>query len=62
MADYDSQGLELHHFYRAMAWLGEKVDNGRNVPRFICFRISKPLDSSAPVAWARYKSVFDAPN
>ena len=26
MADYDSQGLELHHFYRAMAWLGEEVE------------------------------------
>ena len=25
MADYDGQGLELHHFYRAMAWL-EKVE------------------------------------
>src|SRR5262249_61527507 len=29
MADYDIpgvQGLELHHFYRAMAWLGEEVE------------------------------------
>jgi hypothetical protein len=30
MADYDIpgvQGLELHHFYRAMAWLGEEVED-----------------------------------
>jgi hypothetical protein len=29
MADYDIpgvQGLELHHCYRAMAWLGEEVE------------------------------------
>jgi hypothetical protein len=46
-----------HNFYGRRS-----ADNGRNVPRFTCFRTSKPLDSSAPVAWARYKSVFHAPN
>jgi hypothetical protein len=28
MADYDipgAQGWDLHHFYRAMAWLGEEA-------------------------------------
>jgi hypothetical protein len=30
MADYDvpgAEGLELHHFYRAMAWLGEEMED-----------------------------------
>jgi len=29
MADYDIagvDGLDLHHFYRAMAWLGEELE------------------------------------
>ena len=29
MEDYDvpgAEGLDLHHFYRAMAWLGEEVE------------------------------------
>ena len=32
MEDYDiagAQGLGLHHFYRAMAWLGEEIDEKR---------------------------------
>jgi hypothetical protein len=29
MSDYDipdAEGLDLHHFYRAMAWLGEELE------------------------------------
>ena len=38
MADYDIagvEGLDLHHFYRAMAWLGEELEE-------------KPADALAP--------------
>jgi hypothetical protein len=38
MTDYDipgAEGLDLHHFYRAMAWLGEEMED-------------KPAEASAP--------------
>jgi hypothetical protein len=41
MSDYDipdAEGLDLHHFYRAMAWLGEELDEkpeGALAPRCV---------------------------
>ena len=52
MADYDipgSDGLALHHFYRAMAWLGEELDAGQQAgatgftPRTIKDQIEEQL-------------------
>ena len=49
MADYDipgAEGLELHHFYRAMAWLGEEMEEkpeGALAPRCIKDAIEEKL-------------------
>ena len=47
--DYDipgGEGLDLHHFYRAMAWLGEEVDekpSGALAPRCVKDLIEEKL-------------------
>jgi hypothetical protein len=49
MEDYDipgAQGLELHHFYRAMAWLGEELEEkptGALAPRCVKDLIEEKL-------------------
>jgi hypothetical protein len=49
MSDYDipgAEGLDLHHFYRAMAWLGEEVEkktDGALAPRCVKDRIEEKL-------------------
>ena len=47
MADYDisgAEGLEPHHFYRAMAWLGEEIEEEREeTPRYVKDLIEEKL-------------------
>ena len=69
MEDYDipgAEGLDLHHFYRAMAWLGEELEEkpaGALAPRCVKDLIEEKLfdlrrdlftDLSMPVDGFRY--------
>ena len=47
MEDYDipgAEGLDLHHFYRAMAWLGEEMEEKSEVSRRVASRMRSRLE------------------
>lgn len=55
-ADYGIQGvagLELHHLYRAMAWLGEELPEAKQVDRTFCPRCVKDLVEEELFDWNR---------
>nr|WP_210247396.1 IS1634 family transposase [Blastochloris sulfoviridis] len=64
MADYDipgTDGLDLHHFYRAMAWLGEeiaKAAEGELAPRCIKDEIEERLFARRRDLFSDLSAVF----
>ena len=69
MSDYDiagAEGLELHHFYRAMAWLGEEIEDkpeGALSPRCIKDLIEENLFERRRDLFTDLSAVFmDTPN
>ena len=64
MTDYDipgAEGLELHHFYRAMAWLGEELEEkpaGALAPRCVKDLIEERLFDRRRDLFADLSAVF----
>ena len=64
MTDYDipgAEGLELHHFYRAMAWLGEELEEkpaGALTPRCVKDLIEERLFDRRRDLFADLSAVF----
>jgi hypothetical protein len=62
MEDYDiagAQGLGLHHFYRAVAWLGEEIEDKRAdalAPRCVKDAIEEKLHAGMEAVAARSRS------
>jgi len=64
MTDYDipgAEGLELHHFYRAMAWLGEELEEkpaGALAPRCVKDLIEEKLFERRRDLFTHLSAVF----
>lgn len=63
-ADYDiagTEGLQLHHFYRAMAWLGEELDGqapGVLAPRCVKDAVEEALFEANRSLFSEVRAVF----
>ena len=64
MEDYDipgAEGLDLHHFYRAMAWLGEEMEEKSEdalAPRCVKDAIEEKLFDKRRDLFADLSAVF----